>query len=127
MSRSTEKSYTRWSNEAIQYAEHETDLENPLMRKKDIWLKITQKMVKKGYVFTQNKVESKWRSLLLSHKDLIANKNQTGAKRKSFKYFEELDAIVGKRHNINPPVIGGSNIDRNIDHASSSTEQASGF
>ena len=65
-------------------------------------------MNSKGHMYSQNNVESKWRSLLKSHKDVRDNKKRTGAKRKSFRFYQEIEEIIAKRHDINPPFTGGS-------------------
>ncbi|XP_062567659.1 uncharacterized protein LOC134229893 isoform X1 [Saccostrea cucullata] len=97
-----------WTREATEllislYEEHEEELENPRNKKKDIWKKITAELNEAGYKYVQSKVEGKWRSLLASHKDLSLNKKRTGQKRKTFQYFEKIDNIIAKRHDINPP------------------------
>ena len=109
----TEKTYTNWSREAILalislYKDKENDFENPLLRKKIVWKEITQKMVSMGHNITQNKIECKWRNLFSSHQAILLNKNKTGARRKSFQFFEEMNEILRKRHDINPPFVSGS-------------------
>lgn len=104
-----------WPREAVLllislYKEFEEVLEDPKQRKKDIWKIITDKMTENGYNFTQNKVESKWRSLLQSHKDIRVNNASSGKKRKTFQYYEEIEEIVAKRHDIYPKVKAGSDI-----------------
>lgn len=85
-----------WSREATKllidlYEKHEEALEDPRKKKKDVWMLITGKINEAGYMFSQSKVEAKWRSLLASHKDLRISKSRTGQKRKSFQYFEKID------------------------------------
>lgn len=67
-------------------------------------------------------MEGKWRSLLASHKDLSLNKKKTGQKRKTFQYFEKIDNIISKRHDINPPFTSGSSL-QNQKEAKFSTKQ----
>ena len=81
--------YNFWSREVTLclislYVEHEDDMESSTTKKKDIWNTIATKMNEAGYIFSQNKVESKWKSLVKSHKKILDNKQQTGGKRKSF-------------------------------------------
>ena len=109
----SQMTYSAWPDEAVRYlislySEYESDLEDPRKKKKDIWKVITEKMNSKGHMYSQNKVESKWRSLLKSHKDVRDNKKRTGAKRKSFRFYQEIEEIIAKRHDINPPFTGGS-------------------
>ena len=48
------------------------------------------------------------RNLISSHQAILLNKNKTGAGRKSFQFFEEMNEILRKRHDINPPFASGS-------------------
>lgn len=102
-----------WSREAIHllislYQIHEEALENPSNKKKHIWKIITETMQAKGYCFKQSTVESKWRNLLQSHKDVRNNNSKSGKKRKTFQYFDNIEEIVAKRHDINPVFLAGS-------------------
>ncbi|XP_022311336.1 uncharacterized protein LOC144619854 isoform X2 [Crassostrea virginica] len=92
------------------YEENENEMEDPRHKKKDIWKRITQGLQNAGFDFTQVKVEGKWRSLIASHKMLRDNKTKTGQKRKTFQYFERIDAILAKRHDVNPSFLSGSDL-----------------
>ena len=85
-------------------------MEDPRHKKKDIWKRITQGLQNAGFDFTQVKVEGKWRSLIASHKMLRDNKTKTGQKRKTFQYFERIDAILAKPHDVNPSFLSGSDL-----------------
>lgn len=104
------------------YEDYEQELKDPREKKKDTWRKITAALNEAGYKYVQNKVEGKWRSLLASHKDLSLNKKKTGQKRKTFQYFEKIDNIISKRHDINPPFTSGSSL-QNQKEAKFSTKQ----
>ncbi|XP_062602854.1 uncharacterized protein LOC134264582 [Saccostrea cucullata] len=104
-----------WSREATEqlidlYEEHEEKMEDPRRKKKDIWKLITEGLNNAGFKFSQTKVEGKWRSLIASHKTLRDNKTKTGQKRKTFQYFERIDAILSKRHDVNPSFLSGSGV-----------------
>ena len=106
-----------WSREATEllidlYEKHEEALEDPRKKKKDVWMLITGKINEAGYMFSQSKVERKWRSLLASHKGLRISKSRTGQKRKSFQCFEKIEQILSKRPDVNPPFTSGSEIHR---------------
>ncbi|KAJ8310007.1 hypothetical protein KUTeg_011872 [Tegillarca granosa] len=110
--------YTSWPKEAILllislYKEFEEKLEDPRQRKKDTWKIITQKIQEKGYFFSQNKVESKWRSLILSHKEVRKNNTQSGKRRKTFQFFQEIEEILCKRHDIYPTQLAGTGMGSN--------------
>ena len=89
-------------------------------KKKNVWATITRDMNKAGYNYTQNQIENKWKTLLRSHKAIVDNRKQTGGKRKTFQYFEEIQNIVGKRHDITPPLIVSSTQYSNVACAKSS-------
>lgn len=67
-------------------------------------------MKQKNFNFTQNKIECKWRSLVQSHKDILHNRQETGQKRKCFQFYKEMEEILSKRHDINPPVTAGTGL-----------------
>ena len=111
----TTDSYNFWRREATLcvislYVEHEDDMESSTTKKKDIWNTIATKMNEAGYIFSKNKVESKWKSLVKSHKKILDNKQQTGGKRKSFQFFQKMSDILSKRHDINPPLLVGNGV-----------------
>lgn len=92
------------------YQKFQEEMDDRKTKKKDVWLKITNELNELGYTYTQIQVETKWNNLLKSHKDIGVNKQKTGAKRKSFHYYEEMESIVAKRHDIHPPFVSGSTI-----------------
>jgi hypothetical protein len=49
--------------------------------------------------------EQKWRNLCKAYKTYLANRKATGRGRKSFLYFKEMDDLLGKRHDIAPPIV----------------------
>ena len=63
-----------------------------------------------GYNFSAMQVEQKWRNLVKSHKRIQQNKSKTGAKRMKFHYYEEMENIMAKRHDFNPPVLAGTGV-----------------
>jgi hypothetical protein len=89
-------------------------MDDPKSKKKDIWAKITSDMAEANYHISQSKIESKWRSLMRSHKQIRDNKSSTGSKRKTFQYYDAIEEIMSKRHDINPPLILGSGCISNI-------------
>lgn len=107
--------YTPWSHQATLalinlYRKYEAEFENPLNKKKEIWRNITTELVKLGHKYSQNKVESKFRSMVRSHNAVRQNKKKTGAKRKTFQYYPQMEQLLAKRHDINPPFVSGSSV-----------------
>lgn len=73
------------------YTKYETEIEDP--KKKEVWC-LGQNytgMKLEGFDIEHSKIDSKWRNLMNSHKVLRWNWD-----------------IVAKRHDINPPVVDGS-------------------
>jgi hypothetical protein len=106
---------TSWSQQQIKmlialYAEHESSMENTKIKKKNVWRKICDQMKNIGYNVTQQQVRNKWANLLNSHKQIRDNRKKTGSNRKTFQYFEQIEQIVHKRHDINPPFLAGSGV-----------------
>ena len=111
----SDSTYSSWSDDATKslinlYREHEEQMENPRQKKREVWKLIQEKMNKSGHLFSQNKIECKWRNLMKSHKEVKDNKSKSGGRRKTFQYYEEIDDIVSKRHDINPPFTSGTGI-----------------
>ena len=72
-------------------------------------------MCDSGYKLTQNKIESRWHSLMRTFKECKSNNQKTGKKRKSFDYFMQMDEILGKRRDINSVCIAGSGVKKQTD------------
>ena len=90
------------------YEEFEAELEDPKTRKKTNGTKSQGWLHAANYNYSQNKVESKWRSLLKSHKTIRDNQKTTGSRQKTFQFYSRIESIVAKRHDINPPFVAGS-------------------
>lgn len=102
-----------WSTEAVKaliqlYGDNQNDMENGLTKKKLVWKAITQELHNLGHFFPQNKVECKWRYLVAQYQKFIQNKKTTGGKRITFLYFDAMDNILSKRHDIKPPMVTGT-------------------
>ena len=85
-------------------------MEDRRKKRSDTWDKICKSMLESGVTMPnlRLKVEQKWRNLMKSHKNIIQNRKTTGKQRKDFQFFAEIEDIVAKRHDINPPLVAGS-------------------
>jgi hypothetical protein len=92
------------------YGKHQADFEDPKKKKKNVWDTITSELEQVGHCFSRNKVECKWRALERQHKLIEDNKKQTGGKKKYFQYYNEMDEILSKRHDITPPLLRGNGV-----------------
>ena len=87
-----------WSDDTVQ-----EQLEGS-RRNQHIYSKISERMKEKGYTRTMDQCRQKMKKLRKDYKDVVDNNNETGRKRKTFKFFEEIDAIFGCRPATKPNV-----------------------
>ncbi|KAF0713076.1 Uncharacterized protein FWK35_00032560, partial [Aphis craccivora] len=66
--------------------------------------KITTELQAKGYDIDIEQVENRFKTLKRNYVDSKHHNKQTGNSRKICAYEDELETILGKRHNINPTV-----------------------
>ena len=87
-----------WSDDVIQ-----AELEGT-HRNQHVYKKMSAELEKLGYRRTWDKCRDKVKKLKQEYKKVVDNNNETGRKRKTFKFMEEMDAILGHRPSITPPV-----------------------
>ena len=87
-----------WSDEVLQ-----AELDG-VHRNQHVYKKMSAELAKRGYHRTWDKCRDKVKKLKQDYKKVVDNNNETGRKRKTFKYLEELDAVLGHRLSITPPV-----------------------
>lgn len=61
-----------------------------------------------GQVFDPARVNRKWNTLVDAYKRIKDNKRSTGRGTIRFKFFNEMDALLGTNHDVEFPVIGTS-------------------
>eukprot|EP00102_Acyrthosiphon_pisum_P020800 XP_016658010.1 PREDICTED: uncharacterized protein LOC107883093 [Acyrthosiphon pisum] len=83
---------------------------------KKMWEKITEELKEKGYDVDVDQAENRFKTLKRNYVDTKHHNKQTGNGRKTCAYEDELQVLLGKRHNINPVVTS----DRTGIHISSS-------
>ena len=91
-----------WSDDIIQ-----SQLEGS-QRNQHVYKKISQKLQEKGYERTWDQCRQKMKKLRKDYKDVVDNNGETGRKRKTFKYFDEIDAVLGCRPATRPNIIVSS-------------------
>ena len=74
-------------------------------RNKDVFNKISRRMEAAGYEKTADQCNSKIRKLKLEYRKIKDTRKKTGTGRKDWKYFEEMDAILGHKPATQPPVV----------------------
>ena len=87
-----------WSDDVIQ-----AELEGA-HRNQHVYKKMSAELGKLGYRRTWDKCRDKVKKLKQEYKKVVDNNNETGRKRKTFKFMEEMDAVLGHRPSITPPV-----------------------
>ena len=76
-----------------------------------MWKDIANQMEKSGYKYNWKQTREKWKNLkkmYTKHKENRGPKATGQKKLKEFEFFDELDEILGKRHNIEPVVLATS-------------------
>ena len=51
-------------------------------------------------------MQRKWGGLVATYKDATLRMNKTGEGKINFKFYKEIESLVGYRHDIVPPVTG---------------------
>ena len=87
-----------WSDDTIQ-----EQLEGS-HRNQQVYKKISKTLAEKGYTRTWDQCRQKVKKLRKDYKDVVDNNSETGRKRKTFKYFDEMDAILGSRPATKPSI-----------------------
>ncbi|XP_022177647.1 uncharacterized protein LOC111038729 [Myzus persicae] len=71
-----------------------------------MWEKTTEELKEKGYDVDVDQAENRFKTLKRNYVDTKHHYKQTGNERKTCAYEDELQVLLGKRHNINPVVTG---------------------
>ena len=88
-----------------------------------MWGKIAVQMVRGGFDpgYDKKRCQQKWRNLLRQYKKYKANRKSSGRGRKTFSFYKEMDEVVGRRHDIVLPVLGGNGCN-NLEPSSSTLQ-----
>uniref|UniRef100_UPI00358F14F6 uncharacterized protein n=1 Tax=Myxine glutinosa TaxID=7769 RepID=UPI00358F14F6 len=100
-----------WSHTKVKalihlYEENKASFENSLIRRKDVWQKITKKLNNEGgTTFSLEEVDKKWRNLKDRHKRIVDMKKQSGRGESKWPYFNLMDQMLQKEPAVCPPCI----------------------
>ena len=75
------------------------------MRNNHIYKKMSKDMKEKGFSRDAEQCKAKVRNLKTEYRQAKDNNNKTGRGRKTFKHYDELDAVLGHRPASRPPVV----------------------
>ncbi|XP_061177434.1 zinc finger and SCAN domain-containing protein 29-like [Saccostrea echinata] len=105
--------------------EIEEQLENPKTNNTSIYKTISSEMTDKGYKRTPEQCKVRMHTLKRSYRQCKGNTKESGKGRKTCKYFEKLDAILGTRPASSPVKVIESGIRKRCADFSSSSEKSS--
>ena len=88
-----------WGEQAIQ-----EQLEG-CKRNRDVFDKISREMQKAGYSRTGQQCREKIKKLKVEYKKVKDGNKETGNNRKTCKFYEEMNQVMGQKPAICPPVI----------------------
>uniref|UniRef100_A0A1X7TPP6 Myb/SANT-like DNA-binding domain-containing protein n=1 Tax=Amphimedon queenslandica TaxID=400682 RepID=A0A1X7TPP6_AMPQE len=91
-----------WSDDTIQ-----CELEGS-QRNQHVYKKISEHLSNKGFRRTWDQCREKIKKLRKQYKDIVDIHGETGRGRKKFKFFEELDSVLGSRPATKPQIVVSS-------------------
>ena len=75
------------------------------VRNKEIYKKLATDLQEQGYDRDWEQCKSKIKNLKTEYRTAKDNNNETGKGRKTFKYYDDLDKVLGHRPASRPPVV----------------------
>ncbi|KYN19397.1 PREDICTED: uncharacterized protein LOC108761579 [Trachymyrmex cornetzi] len=72
-------------------------------------------MAKKGYTISGKKCCTKFQTLKRTYKQIKDHNNKSGNSRKTWEYFDAMDAFCGTKPWVEPTAVAGSNINNAFD------------
>jgi len=94
-----DREWTRASTICLIEARREFDdmFENPPCKKMQIWQQVAEKINAKGFHFTGEECDTKWRNILLTYKKNKAKVTETGRKQVSWEFYDMMDAFLADK------------------------------
>ena len=89
-----------------------SDIDNPFVPKKSIYADVSKCLLAKGYPFSDKEVDMKWNNLVRQYKTDLAKKEKSGASFERTPTFDQMERIVGHRHDIKPKNVRGTGLKR---------------
>ena len=97
-----------WSEQEIKAIWSEKKIQNELkgsMRTKDVYKKIAKEIDDGGYSRDWEQCKAKIKNLKTDYRSAKDNNGKTGGGRKTFKFFKEMDEVLGHRPASKPAVL----------------------
>lgn len=103
-----------WDDKAVKllfalYKDHEDAFRSTSIKNDVVWDKIRIKMTSDGrYNFTRTQIKDKWTNMRKHYIRVKDHNKQTGAKLKTYRYYDEMDEIYRDKPNVNPVAIASN-------------------
>lgn len=106
----------------ILYKDHKNAFKSTSIKNDVVWDKIRNQMKINGYNFTKTQIKDKWTNMRKHYIRVKDHNKQTGAKHKTYRYYDEMDELYGSKPNVNPVAIV-SNMRKSIEDQNISSPQ----
>lgn len=106
------------------HKKYEKDFKSTIIKNDIVWDKIKVDMTTDGYNFTMQQIKDKWANMRKYYMRVKDHNNQSGAEPKTYKYYNEMDAVYGKKPNVKPVAIASNMRSESWDAASSLVEDS---
>jgi len=83
-----------------QWKNHESDFKNTQIRNSKVWQMIADDLKKENplWSFNGTQCENKFKDVRKSYTKVKDHNNQSGAELKTYKFYDEMEAILGEKH-----------------------------
>ncbi|EFA01231.1 hypothetical protein TcasGA2_TC010558 [Tribolium castaneum] len=105
-----------------------TELDNPRMKKMDVFKKISAEMLNKGHSFTWLQCQNRLKTLVTKYKEVRDHNNTSGNSPKTWAYLEAMTTYCGERPNVTPiQCVGTSSLSLRQEESDASTKSKKGL
>ncbi|XP_061183308.1 uncharacterized protein LOC133202924 [Saccostrea echinata] len=104
---------------------HSAKFTKPSMKKKEVWKIICSEMHNRGFSFTVNQCEQKWKNLTKAYRDCVDHNSKSGNERKECPFYKELEDCYGYKPNVKPVFTLGTRKEDETDNEESKAESTS--
>lgn len=98
-----------------EFIENKEKVDKGIIKKKTLWEIIAKKLAEKGYSYTAEQVNGRWKSCVRAYKNIKDHNNKSGNDKKEYEFQKELDAIFGNDPIVQPVKVLTSGRKRKLD------------
>ena len=91
-----------------QYKKYDGKMKSGLLTKKVMWDKVSTELKSKGFNYSPDQVQGRWKSLARGYKNVKDHNQKSGNDRKCYEYEDQLDDLFGNDPKIVPKVTTSS-------------------